>query len=274
MRNFILLLILLAAAPLFSQPFGGGLGTESSPYEIYTKAHLEELADSVNAGNDYFEKYFVQKQDINEEVTKMIGNWIGLPGSTIFRGNYNGQNYRINLNIEGKNNWGTGLFPVIANATLTNITVTGKVKGIYAVGAIVGSNISSTTPGYKELPISVISQSVNYADVNGEDGVGGIIGSLNNNSIVNNCLNLGKIVGENFCTGGIVGCSGEVMGYQGPINIVISNSKNANYIKGSDYTSGIVGHLILTYGVGTHTVINCINTGVVIKGKGIADTKP
>ena len=33
------------------QPFGGGEGTEENPFRIYTRKHLEELADSVNYGH-------------------------------------------------------------------------------------------------------------------------------------------------------------------------------------------------------------------------------
>ena len=102
-QKIIIIIIILTGWNITAKAqFGGGDGTESSPYEIYTKAHLGELADYVNAGNDCHGEYFIQKQDINEPVTKMIGFFRAMkPHERLcFSGNYNGNLYKINLAIE------------------------------------------------------------------------------------------------------------------------------------------------------------------------------
>ena len=282
-RAIFLIFILLAAVPLFSQSFGGGDGTESSPYEIYTKAHLEELANYVNAGNDCHGKYFVQKQDIRDTVTKMIGYYIGETNKRVFRGNYNGNFYLIVLNIENEGideygyHSGSALFPKIRDATLTNIVVSGNVKGVQVVGGIVGSDESVTSIG-GITTTSTISGCTNYANIEGEVAVGGIIGAVHNNCVVSDCLNLGTVE-SGSSEGGIIGNIGEIGSYKGVVNILISNCINAGNI-GSDRepiweikrTSGIVGILWLR-NPGTNSVINCINIGVVKDGKGIANIR-
>jgi len=266
MRNFILLLILLNSASIFSQPFGGGDGTESSPYEIYTKAHLEELADSVNAGNSYKDFFFEQKQDITEPVTKMIGFFRGrTPHERLcFSGSYNGNLYKINLALEHYVEGAdtnivipTALFPYIVGATITQLIVDGSIiTNGGPVSGIVGLADSS-----------VISQSVNYADIKGYGNAAGIVGILHNNNTVSYCLNLGKIeTKENWYVGGIVGFAGEPSYSPNIYYSTISNSKNAGCL---NYGSGIVGTIRLgTSGVKRNVVINCINTGVIGKQKG------
>ena len=45
---FIALCFVLCNAKMEAQPFGGGNGTTTAPYQIHTLAHLNELADSSN----------------------------------------------------------------------------------------------------------------------------------------------------------------------------------------------------------------------------------
>ena len=239
--------------------FGGGLGTESSPYEIYTKAHLEELADSVNNSEPYPAdnwskgKFFKVMNDINEPVTKMIGN-----RNYNFQGNFNGQNYKIKLNIVGLNSFGTALFVYIRGATIFNVIVNGNVKGKGSVGGIVGGIVG-------EADSSVIFNSVNLANIEGEyHFVGGIIGFIMNNCVVHFCLNLGSVVGEGFCScvGGVVGHSGNHP-YDGTNSNIVSFCKNAGYIKGYQAVSGIVGHLGRHSDNSNTIVFQCFNVGVI-----------
>ena len=254
MKKKIIILIILGCLNITAKAqFGGGDGTESSPYEIYTKAHLEELADSVNAGNSYAGKFFKVMNDINEPVTKSIGGYdVSIYGYRSFGGNFNGNNYKINLNI--KNNSGpVGLFSSIKKATITNIITTGSIHCQSSeVGGIVGNADSS-----------IILHSINFAKVKGEgSAVAGIAGEILNSCSVSFCQNLGSIEG-NFCVGGIVGHAG-LNPYNGTNGNTVSYSINAGYINGKmGGISGIVGHLGNWQDEANTIVINCINVGVV-----------
>ena len=254
MKKIIIILIILGCLNITAKAqFGGGLGTESSPYEIYTKAHLEELADSVNAGNSFFEKFFVQKQDINEPVTNPIGYIrIGSPkdSSRGFSGNFNGENYKITLNIDNKKSL-SGLFGYINNATIHNVITTGYVNGESYTAAIVGWADSSN-----------IFHCISMARVDAGSSVAGIVGVITNGCKISFCQNLGAIEGY-FCVGGIVGHAGWD-DYDGTNGNIVSHSVNAGYIKGKmGGISGIVGHLGNWQDEANTTVIFCINVGVV-----------
>ncbi len=63
----VLALAVLLLFPLatWAQTFGGGSGTEPDPYIIKTKEHFNELVTSVQGGNDYAGKYFLQAANID-----------------------------------------------------------------------------------------------------------------------------------------------------------------------------------------------------------------
>jgi len=262
-HKIILILIILTCWNITAKAqFGGGDGTETSPYEIYTKAHLEELADSVNNSDPYpadnwsKNKFFKVMNDINEPITKMIGFfdvWYK-KDHRFFCGNFDGNNFKIKLNINNTvsslDSYNTGLFSCIRNATITNLVVDGKVKGKGNVGAIVGDADSST-----------IFNCVNLAKVEGEyNFVGGIVGTIFRNCIISYCLNIETVKGG-FCIGGIVGHAG-LDDYDGTNNNIISHSKNTGYVSGYNAVSGIVGHLG-NYNDNSNTIIiNCINVGI------------
>jgi len=264
MKKAIIILIILGCLNItVKAQFGGGLGTESSPYEIYTKAHLEELADSVNNSEPYPAdnwskgKYFKVMNDINEPVTKMIGRFHHLAADLnhSFQGHFNGQGYMINLDINGRTDWRTdkqiGLFSSIIDATIINVVVSGIVIGNGAVGGIAGLGNNST-----------ISNSVNLAKIDGYSYVGGIVGNIRHNCVVSYCLNLGSVKGE-VCVGGIVGHSGRDS-YDGTNNNIISFCINAGYIKGTENCiSSIVGHLGNSNDDSNTIVTNSINVNII-----------
>ena len=47
------------------ETFSGGTGTEDDPYLISSSDDLKSLAESVNSGEFYIEKYFELTQDID-----------------------------------------------------------------------------------------------------------------------------------------------------------------------------------------------------------------
>ena len=58
-------IFLLLPFATWAQTFGGGSGTEPDPYIIKTKEHFNELVTSVQGGNDYAGKYFLQAANID-----------------------------------------------------------------------------------------------------------------------------------------------------------------------------------------------------------------
>ncbi|MEQ8414044.1 MAG: Ig-like domain-containing protein [Imperialibacter sp.] len=111
----------------YEQKYSGGSGTEADPYKIATEADLRDISSYYE---DY-SSYFIQTADIDMSADSYtpIGDF-----SRPFRGNYNGHGYRIrglqNLNAAiilmygDVTIKGTGLFGVVTNAVLTNISLT------------------------------------------------------------------------------------------------------------------------------------------------------
>lgn len=117
---------------LITQIIFGGDGTESNPYKINFADDLQKLADAVNRGNDFAEKFFVLTADID-----LSGNWTPI-GYHIddgdkkpFRGTFDGCGHTINnLTIDKPSGDCLGLFGysggTIKNCSVSNVTVSGE----------------------------------------------------------------------------------------------------------------------------------------------------
>ena len=117
----ILLIYIISCNFLLAQygTFGGGDGTEYNPYQIYSKAHLEELSivilNSVEYGtsnNFSVGKYFILMNDITDSVRIVIGtskiyNLENYPdvfySGSSFQGNFDGQGHKITLALNPHN---------------------------------------------------------------------------------------------------------------------------------------------------------------------------
>jgi len=252
MKNLIIFssLFLIFHLPTFAQ-FGGGDGlTEATAFQIYTKAHLEELADSAvwNMNPNFTTgKYFKLMNDITDTVT------IPIP---YFMGTFDGQNYTIALNIQFLVN-DIGLFRHIKNATIKNLRTTGYVRGDFVVAGIAARATNS-----------FVSNCHNSAFVIANGALGGIAGLMVENSIVTHCFNIGtiEIAGQNSNhpnakpegrIGGIVGVT--------DTSATVTNCFNAGFIKNKIlYVGGIssVGGIV---GRGLGNISNNINVGVIMQ---------
>ena len=258
MKNLLTTLLISFAftvsnVALLSQ-YSGGKGTESDPYQIANKADMETLANSVNNGFYYSRnKYFKLMNDITDSLTKTIGYGDGM---STFEGNFNGNNKKITLAINGNDY--LGLFGTARNANIYDLIIDGYVRGRY---------LSSTSkPPYYiggicgEFWYGNISNCINYCKIEGLSRVGGICGCAMNVNIFN-CTNYGDIEGERLI-GGICGVT-----YDNEFNfddykkIFIADCINYGNIKGLD-TSTYVG----TYvgGIGgfiANNALSCKNYG-------------
>lgn len=143
-----------------AEKFAGGTGTESDPYQISNGAELAYLAQQVNAGESYSDKYFTLTNDIrlNEQDVPTGGNeWTPIgDSSNTFQGTFDGNGHTISglyINITGsyssakKGRLYQGLFGCVEDGTVQNLIVTGSVTigneksvNVSYIGGIVGIN--------------------------------------------------------------------------------------------------------------------------------------
>ena len=222
-----------------AEKFAGGTGTESDPYQISNGAELAYLAQQVNAGESYSDKYFTLTADIrlNNDAVPTSGNqWtpIGKPGKfrqppSPFSGAFDGQGHTVSgLYIIESAATCQGLFGYIGTgATVQNLIVTGTVS--------VNKNIAGGIAGKVETGVTVTDCGFR-GTVSALAYVGGIVGNCAGTVI--NCYNLGSVSGIQDSplnvAGGIVGNGS---------GATVSNCYNFGTVnaEGSGTAGGIVG---------------------------------
>ena len=250
---------------------GGGTGggdTGDGAFEVWTAADLMNVGRGMLSGQyagwDMTAKY-KQMADIN-----MTGqNWnpiINTFSGGVFTGTYDGNNKTINnITINSSRDSNLGLFYTIGaaglvkNVKLTNCTINawGDVGGIAAtntgtiqncsvtgaincssnpIGGIAGTNTSTGT----------IENCFSLADVNGDQYIGGMVGS--NGGTVKNSYSTGNITGDGGNTGGVVG-----LNYG-----IVQNCYSTGDINASLEAGGIVG-VNNSNGI----IKNCFATGII-----------
>ena len=207
--------------------FGGGAGTEESPYLIYTKEHLSELADSVNGGYDWSKNLFFHlMNDITDSVRTVIGlgptfrseefvcllrrstqrtTWDRLKNyvkkevkdsslAHSFQGYFNGRGHKITLAINMPTENNVGLFGCVSgDGLILDLDVDGYVIGYSRVGGFVGYVRMS----FASKSFYMFSELNNNATITSTDGkvtsAGGIIGvavgNKNNTIFIDRCRN-------------------------------------------------------------------------------------
>ena len=201
MKKIILFVVIcwwLANANIEAQ-FGGGTGSQSNPYQIHTKKHLEELSDSIIfAVTPQWTKMKYVK--LMNNITDTLTTPIGSSGSP-FAGYFDGNNHFIIVNLDFPDSNFIGLFRFLHYGTISNLIVKGFVKGDSRVGGI-----TPYTMGIIDNTFGHIKNCINLATVEGNSRVGGILGNGFFSFSVLNCTNLGSVKG-NSDVGGIVGWS-------------------------------------------------------------------
>lgn len=193
--------------------YSGGSGTVTDPWVISTVDDLQKLAETVNDGESYSGKYFIQDADL--DLMGITWEPIGYTdGGYYFSGHYDGKNHSI-----------------------SNATSTGKVDedGQATVG-IFGCIIEGSVSNLHVKNVDFFA--------NGEGGyslAGGIAGitfdsDITNCSVENSSLKGEKtLVANNACVGGITGYS---------VHGIFQNCASANNkIISQTYAGGIVGEI-------------------------------
>lgn len=209
-------------------PFGGGNGSEDSPYRLCSPEQL----NAVGGNEAYLDKHFVVVEDIdmtNVEGFSMIGG-----KNAHFVGHFDGNYKRVtDLEIRDSNTNDSvmshaGLFGVIGtngivkNSALERVTVYGK----DGVGGFAGLN-------YGTLRNSYVTGSVN-----GEGAVGGLVGS--SSGTIANAYSTATVTAERFDTGGLVGSQfdGEIRNSYSSGRIVRSGPANGGLV--GEYVNGTI----------------------------------
>ena len=250
-------------------------------YDIGTADELYAFAAAVNDGNNDINGELTADIVVNENVLTETGELNG-----------DGSNFRVWTPIGNDDNRYTGTFDggrhTVRGLYLNNIWAYyvglfgyvgdgGKVQyvGIIASYFNAYDNVGGVAGCIDEH--STVENCHNTSSVNGNYGVGGVVGSNSSAySMVNNCYNTGTVTGNYKSVGGIVGVNygtitncyntgtvtgnyniGGVVGFNGKYGKV-NNCYNTGTVTGNYDVGGVVG-----YNSKTNTVTNSYNTGSV-----------
>lgn len=250
-----------------------GFGIKTNPYLIEDVEDLKLLAEKVNSGETYTNKYFKQTANIDLENEP---NWTPIGGTVIehpstweisvFKGNYDGDGYKItNLTTTEDSNH-VGLFGKVEDATIQNCNITGNVNGYNYVGGIVGG---------VDVKTKILNCSFQGSVMGESDCVGGIVGETSAECEVSGCFARGKVEGLQK-VGGIAGkgvgtikncyaladvtardrIAGGIAG--GTYNLTIENCYYGGDVLAKNYAGGIAGVMDSTSGSST-TIKNCVS---------------
>ena len=210
-----------------SQPGCDG-SSEATAYQIRTTIDLELLAQRVNSGNKYVDKYFKLMNDIAyahttawNDATSTENNYTAIGNNAkLFAGTFDGDGHTISgiriykggsdASINSAIDSYQGLFGHVGiEGTVKNVTLTdARITGFENVGGIAGKNGGGTVTGCR-----VAGDVALHAVQNGAENFGGIV-SYNSYGTVSGCTssvkisaasgitgigNFGGIVGNNFC---------------------------------------------------------------------------
>jgi hypothetical protein len=236
--------VIFAGVLLLSTGFGNklfaysgvGSGTEAEPYQISSRADMEQLATAVNGGQNYSGVHFRLTRDLTgttDTLTTLVGN----SDNAWFSGIFDGGEHKIAVDS-------TGIFGLIRNATIKNLGVTGSIHTYsyssgddYYVGGICGVAENSTIINcYNNAEIATSISGNPLSKMYS----GGICGKSTNSTIIN-CHNTENISAAGMVgystAGGITGCyevGGAIMNCYNTGNIATS----AVY---KTYVGGITG---------------------------------
>ena len=275
-----------------AEGFAGGSGTAEDPYLIATEDQLRYLAnqtDVVRSGvtdaetnqQRTIEGYFQLVSDIQLTSAWLpIGNYENSSNYVAFGGTFDGAGHTISgLSTVESDYDAQGLFGVVQNATIMNLTVEGQVTGQSYVGGIVGMVRFFYDDTYSDWNTGTtrIENCCNRANVTGRYSVGGIAGNTGGSSMssddygtrIISCSNYGTIHAQrngaydkrSSAAGGIVGSGG---------NCRIDFCYNRGTVEAGYVAGGIAGQSL-----GLLAAYNCYNAGTVYEhetGTGYAGT--
>lgn len=232
-------------------------------YEISNAGQLFWFAGLVNGDHTHAEF-----DSQNVAASAVLLNNITIPAdmawtpignaSTIYTGTFDGQGYTISgMTIEYATGY-SGLFGAVTG-TVRDFTVTGSItitgdETVSRVGGAVGSLGTASVGG----TVSGVTSKVNITVSAGNDHIGGVVGSMPENSspTVENCVYTGDI--------NITVAAGSVAGVVGYIRTgTIQNCANQGGISVSGSGTGSVGGILGYCNNKSIKITACYNTGII-----------
>lgn len=195
---------------LFSQPGE----SKDNPIIISSKTDFESFKDEINSGNDFKDQYIKLSNDINlnsnEKINGSIIDWETAgycifngdkkisKDSKAFQGNFDGNGYTINcnINIEKNNAKGLSLFGYVGeNAKIENLNISGYIKS---------TAFNKPLAGICDVNYGILENcNVKAKEIYNEYGVCGLCNT--NYGTIKNCELKGKITSKDFICSGICG---------------------------------------------------------------------
>lgn len=205
--------------------YGGGNGSESSPYLINTPQELAYLAQQVNSGKRYDDQFF--KLTNNFDLCHLEWTPIGISGVLAMTGKVDG-NGKLVANIRS----------TAVNAGLFGVVVSEYVKDLGIIGINIISNIKSTEqsdPSYAGVIIArnhtkILNCFARGGKINAIQTGGGLVGI--NHGEVNNCYSDNGITSDLYA-GGIAGAN------YGSISNSYSVGEVESWFMSQNYRGGI-----------------------------------
>lgn len=238
-----------------TDPLWTGSGTKADPYIIENARDLDKLAELVNGGESYADKYFKQTADISyshtsewNDTSSDEDNFTPIGTASLhFKGNYDGNGYTISgIRIFGSNH--TGLFGVMDGGTIKNVTLANtRITSGDRTGGIVGLKYGSMEQCHVKADVCI------HAPYGNIDDHGGVVGwnctgsitactseatlSIAEN-ITTGCAKFGGIAGNN--SGSIINCLA--------VNVKLPSTNLMRTQGGTKELGAIVGYNSVTSG--------------------------
>ncbi len=267
--------------------YGGGEGTEESPFEVANERHFNNIHKNLDA-------FFVQSKDFSGgDQLVPVSVQSGAP----FTGSYTADGLK-NIEVALTGGEYPSLFGQVKGAVIRNIGVTGTIESTvpYTAG-IAGLAEEAQITDCENSAVITVSGS----GIAGGSYTGGIVGKIDENSTLSDCVNKGAlnvqapfaggIAGEAAClvercensgtiyndnsvmSGTFEGAVGGVIGLQ-KTNAGIVDCRNSGKVE-NHYNSNVGGNALLTGGIAGQAgvISNCVNeTGAVVLSSVLSGT--
>lgn len=245
--------VLTIYAKAAKKEFLSGEGTEENPFLVENEADLAKFAEFVTSGETLAGYYIRLENDVNVSGGfAVIGN-----SKRAFSGYFDGNGKTVTgVNVEGESY--LGMFAVLHNATVKNLTIEGNVNGSKGTNGLLAGQIQSGT--------TVENVTTKGSVVGVGTDIGGLIGSSFRNGdgeiVIKNCVNYANVSATAAsavsvsATGGILGAT--AAGCQ----TYVTDSKNYGKVStNATFGGGIVGLLRVVSGNEKSKVTGCFNFG-------------
>ena len=213
-----------AKAASENEPYSGGSGTAEDPYLISNARQLARLAEAVDGGETFADRYLALTDDID---LTSVENWNPIGGegkdaANLFRGSFDGRGKAVSgLTIAGdytaEANLGLfstlGAGAAVRDVDLTGVSITASGSDVLRAGAVAGDMVKGTDL----LPCIDGCTAVGAVSVNVSGAkmafAGGIAGRMQSDAAILNCwsdVNTSAVAGgtPSAYAGGIVGTTG------------------------------------------------------------------